>query len=397
MARVTVASYLGLSTGPKFEGSAERAQSFPIDGSKASLRAASPFTFRVVPPPTLIAALSGQGEATRSNVFDAALAQQRAEVEGGLVAGSTTQEDLDQLTGTRAPATPSFAVIDAALATTTNFRQIQDQRKRVQRSLFSGQVAAPTSLIGGNGQRFTDQTPAAGADLAMSDLAQAKSMLAQVRQMLATPPLTLLINPQNLTVTLTKKQAYQDRARQGLIFQSWGEDLARLSVSGKTGAFYAGTSSVDAQGQTASPSGVQWITRRESSSWHNLASLLLLYRNNGLIYDVLGHSEAHLWVGAIEICYDQMVYQGQFESFQYGFAEDHQGGGLDFSFEFSVSASYDLSQRGPVLPQASTTPSPSDPRWLAPLRPSAAPGGGATRSSAPTEDSSTAILDPFVG
>lgn len=395
MARVSVASYLGLSTGPSFLGGSEVAQSFPVDGSKASLRAASPFTIRVVPPPTLLAALAGQGEATRSGIFDAALAQQRAEVEAGIAAGTTTQEQLDQLTGTRAPATPSFAVIDAALATTTNFRQVQEQRKAA-RSLFTGQVAPPTQLIGGNGRRFTDQKPAEAADMALSDLAQAKSMLAQVQQMLSTPALTLLINPQNMTLTFTKKQAYQDRGRQGYIFQSWGEDLGRLSVTGKTGAFYAGTTGVNDQGQTDSPSGVQWITRRESASWHNLASLLLLYRSNGVIYDVLGQSEAHLWVGAIEISYDQMVYQGQFESFQYGFSEEQQGGGLDFSFEFTVSASFDLNQRGPVLPQASTTPSPSDPRWLDPLKPSSGFGGPPVRAPEPDSESSTAILDPFV-
>lgn len=390
-----IASYLGIATGPSISMGAEEGVSFPVDGSKASLRLGSPFTFRIVPPPTLLAALQGQGEANRAGSFDAVLAQQRFEVEGQVVSGSTTSQELDQLTGTRAPATPSFAVIDAALATTTNFRQVQDQRRMVQRSLFSGQTARSTPLIGGNGKRFTDEKPAGGADLAMSDLAQGRSILAQVRQMLATPPLTLLVNPQSLAISFTKKQSFQERSRNGYIFQSWGEDLPKLSVSGKTGAFYAGTTGVNAQGQTDSPSGVQWITRRDSAAWQNLASLLVIYRNNGILYDLLGRTEAHLWVGNIEISYDQNVYEGQFESFQYGFAEDHQNGGVEWSFEFRVSAMYDLGQRGPVLPQASPTPSPSDPRWLGPLQPGLT--GGASRQPAAVEDTSTAILDPFVG
>lgn len=395
MARVSIAAYLGLAVGPSFSAPAERAESFPVDGSNPRLRAQSPFTFRVVPPPTLLAALVGQGSAQPSGAFDAALQEQRTAVEAGIAAGTATQAQLDALAGTRAPPTPSFAVIDAALATTTNYRQVQAQRQAVK-SLFSGQMAPQTQLIGGNGKRFTDAKPAAAADQAMSDLAQGRSMLAQVQQMLNTPPLTLLVNPQNLAIAYTKKQVYQERNRNGYIFQSWGEELPRLSVSGKTGAFYAGAQSVNSNGTTSSPSGVQWITRRDSAAWQNLASLLLIYRNNGIIYDLLGQTEAHQWIGAIEIAYDQFIYQGQFESFSYGFAEDHQTGGLEFSFEFSVSAMFDVSQRGPVIPQASTTPSPSDPRWLAPLKRSAAPGGAATRSPEPQGESSTGILDPKV-
>jgi len=396
MARVSIASFLGIASGPHFNGVSERSEGFPVDGSKASLRGSSPFSFRIVPPSTLLAALAGQGEARPQGNFDRALQQQRAEVEAQIAAGTGTQEQLEALSGTRAPATPSFAVIDAALATTTNFRQIQTLRKTVSRSLFASQLAPSTPLIGGNGKRFTDTNTKGGADLAMSDIDQGKSMLNQVRQMLSTPPLTLLINPQNLAVTYTKKQAYQDRNRTGHIFQAWGEDLPKLSVTGKTGAYYAGAKSVNAQGETSTPSGVQWICRRDSASWQNLASLLLIYRNNGYIYDLLGKTEAHLWIGAIEISYDQFVYQGQFESFSYGFDEGQQGGGMEFSFEFSISAMYDLGQRAPVLPQASTTPSPSDPRWIAPLKPSSYPSGSTTSSGGSEEVISTAVLDPFV-
>lgn len=396
MARVSIASYLGLGSGPSFSGSTERSSSFPVEGSNARLRAGSPFTFRVVPPDTLLAALAGQGEARPRGNFDTALQLQRAQIEEQIAAGTATQDQLDTLIGTRAPATPSFAVIDAAMAT-NNFRQVQALRKTASQSLFS-QKAPSTPLIAGNGKRFTDTHPSPAADQALSDLAQAKSMLAQVRQMLATPPLTLLVNPQSLSISYTKKQAYQDRNRNGYIFQAWGEDLPRLSVSGKTGAFYAGASSdkVDARGFTSSSSGVQWINRRDSASWQNLASLLLIYRNNGVIYDLLGQSEAHLWIGNIEISYDQWIYQGHFESFQYSFTEEQQNGGVEFSFEFSVSQMYDISQRAPVLPQASTTPSPSDPRWLAPLKPSSFPGGSTTSTPRSEDEVSTAILDPFV-
>ena len=396
MARVSVASYLGLASGPGFSSSTERGSSFPVEGSNPRLRGTSPFTFRVVPPDTLLAALAGQGEARPQGNFAAALQLQRAQVEAEIAAGTATPAQLEVLTGTRAPATPSFAVIDAALST-HNFKQVQGLRKTVGRSL-SAPIAPSTPLIAGNGKRFTDTHPAGGADQAMSDLAQGRSMLNQVRQMLSTPPLTLLVNPQNLAITYTKKQAYQDRNRHGYIFQSWGEDLPKLSISGKTGAFYAGASSdrVDERGFTSSPSGVQWINRRDSASWQNLTSLLLIYRNNGIIYDLLGKSQAHQWIGYIEISYDQWIYQGHFESFQYSFTEETQNGGIEFSFEFSVSHIFDVGQRGPVLPQASTTPSASDPRWLAPLKSSSLPTGSTTSSQPSEEEVSTAILDPFV-
>ncbi len=402
MPRLSVSEYVGLASGPGFSVQSQKAQSFPVDGSKASLRdptRGSPFSFRVVPPDALLAALAGQGSPSSAGTFSAALAEQRAEIEASIAAGTATQQQLDLLAGTRAPATPSFAVIDAALATTTNFKQTQNLRQTAAKKLLAPQTAHPTPLIGGNGKRFNDFRQDNARDMAISDLAQGRSVLNQVRRMLATPALTLLVNPQSLNVTFTKKQVYQDRSRYDYIFQSWGEELPRLSVSGKTGAFYAGASSevVDARGFTSSPSGVQWICRRDSAAWQNLSALLLLYRNNGLVYDLLGNSEAHLWVGAIEINYDQNVYHGQFESFSFGFTEDHQGGGVEFNFDFSVSQMFDLAQRGTVDPQSSPTPSASDPRWVRRMTPSRLPESQTTQKTSPTEESSTAILDPFVG
>jgi len=183
--------------------------------------------------------------------------------------------------------------------------------------------------------------------------------MGQLIALASTPPLTLLINPQSLTVTYTKKQSYQDRTRTNYLFQSWGEDQPKLSVQGRIGAFVAGSvaASVDASGQrvlsTEAASGVQFATKRDSGAFQNLMNLMTVYRNNAYIYDLVGRSEAHWWIGSIQIEYDQYIYQGQFDSFTYSYSDDRQGGGLEFGFEFTVSAMYDTCQDVSVVPVGS--------------------------------------------
>ena len=75
-----------------------------------------------------------------------------------------------------------------------------------------------------------------------------------------------------------------------------------------------------------------------------------MYRNNGYIYDLLGQSEAHLYIGTVEIEYDQMVYVGNFLNFNYGYDEQRQHGGLSFGFEFLVSFMFDRAQTTSVQP-----------------------------------------------
>lgn len=68
-------------------------------------------------------------------------------------------------------------------------------------------------------------------------------------------------------------------------------------------------------------------------------------------------------VGIISIEYDQNTYLGSFDSFTWGYTEQAQNGGIEFSFEFTVSQMYDNAQSAKVKPMRSPTPSPSDPRY----------------------------------
>jgi len=162
------------------------------------------------------------------------------------------------------------------------------------------------------------------------------------------------------------------------VFQAWGEEQVRLNVSARTGAFYAGTRPFDdvpqnfqglggpgqgLVGQTSVVSGMQFASKRDSASWQNFMSLMTIYRNNGYIYDLIGESEAHWWIGMIAISYDQWTYTGHFDRLSFGYDETNPHS-ITFDFDFTASFVFDNAQRDlQVLPIRSPTPSPSDPLW----------------------------------
>jgi hypothetical protein len=187
---------------------------------------------------------------------------------------------------------------------------------------------------------------------AIADVYTAVDVWMQVRSLLQTPPLILLINPQTLTMSHTKKQQYTERTRYGFVFQAWGEEQPKLSIEARCGAFISGGR------------GVQWASRRDSAAWQNLATAFQFYRHNGYIHDTVGKSNAHHFVGALSIHYDGWVYYGNMESFNYSFEEAQARGGITFSMEFTVNAVVDTSKSSLVVtPMRSPLPSPSDPRY----------------------------------
>jgi len=342
--------YQGVAAGPGWKRSYQIQPGAPVDGSRAILRDpanGSPFTFRLIPPPLLIEALS---------------------------AGQKDEEKI--------------SLIGAALKINDTFSKFNEKLEAFRASSFvtktQDELARLETFVAANGVFYDAATGATSLAnvTAISDVKQAASVIAQLNRMLSTPPLTLLVNPQNLTLTHTKKQQYSDRNRKGYVFQTWGHEQPRLSVTGKTGAFIAGSKFTDTDspnnfaglgsaargvvGATTAVSGVQYASKRDSASWQNLMALLTLYRNNGLIYDLVTNTEAHQWVGMVGIDYDQQTYMGNFENFTWTESEDTMLGGIEFSFEFTISSQFDSAQREfVVLPQKAPTPSPSDPLWTA--------------------------------
>ena len=170
----------------------------------------------------------------------------------------------------------------------------------------------------------------------LADASTARDISAQLAKMRSVPPLTLLVNPTNLTRTYATVQKFTDRTRFGFVFDRWGEEQLTVSFGGTTGAFIVGGGQVP-----DTPSGVQFASKKESAAFQNFISLYQFYRNNGYIFDTVNRTEAHLAVGAIAIDYDQVTYVGHIESFTYSYVSDKPHN-LDWSLEFKVDRIYDL-------------------------------------------------------
>ena len=352
--------YAKLSAGPNWQREYEVQPGVPIDGSNAGLRDptyGSPFTFRILPPEALVSAL------------------------------------------TTTPGESQVRLINSAIRETNDFGKVRDRIANLRATNFvsnnEGNLRQLEALIALNGVLFDpDNVQQSQANVpAISDITQAANILLQLNRALQSPPLTLLINPEQLSYSYGTIQNYSERNRYGYIFQRWGEQQVRLSVSGKTGAFIAGVKSLvggtnqiqnfgglgapSAGGAQSTPvvSGVQWASKRDSASWQNLMSLLTFYRNNGYIYDSLEQTEAMLFVGSVAIDYDQNTWVGHFENFEWQYDEQKQGGGIEFSFEFIADFIYDNAQQEfQVLPIAAPTPSPSDPLWTRKRQQQSRPG-----------------------
>jgi len=316
--------YDTLRAGPRLLYSFEDQDSLPISGVNALLRDLSPFTLRLVVPQ-----ISSGGNGT-SNFTPGLYGR----------AGQSTQTSAnpptvtDGLVGTNAHSVLPFYLteIGAAIA---------------------------------NGQFLSEM--ASSADKEVATLASPFSMLDfkyQVEAMLAYPPLTLLVNPEEFSITYNMVQEYAERGRNGFIFQRWGEQQPTVSIKGTTGAFIAGASSTNSYPQmteTNVATGVQFASKRNSTAFQYFTALYQFYRSNGMIYDTVNKTEAHLAVGAIAIDYDQMTYVGHIESFDYSY-EDSTPHRIQWSMEFIVDAMYDVAQRPMVvLPLTAPQPNPAYP------------------------------------
>lgn len=318
--------YAGIAVGPRLDHTYEVQSNIPVDGTNALLRDLSPFTLRFIPPDDLVAAAAGSPEEAVDLITAAAQGADR----------NSLAKELSKRLADVSP-------IDAGAS------QLETFVANGQFLSASGSSAFPT---------LADATMA--ADIAL-----------QLQTMLNAPPLTLLVNPSEMSITYTNIQNYSTRTRYGYVFERWGEEQPRISFSGSTGAFIAGAAdapgtdvyAAQGRGETTVPTGVQFASKRDSAAWQNLMSLLLMYRNGGYIYDTVGASEAHLFIGSIAIDYDQWTYVGHIESFSYSYEEGmpHR---IEWSMEFVVSRMYDNSETTySVLPLLAPTTSPSDPKY----------------------------------
>ena len=328
--------YAGLSTGPGIEWSYEDQSSIPVDGSSRRARQLSPFTIRILPP-----AISGAGNQVATDT---------PTVNVDLIGDAV--DHVSYAADSAAQVASAFGI--TAAVNGDNIGSLAD-------TLYQG-VAAGQYLSSASGTQIRTT---------LTDSTTALDIAAQVARILATPPLILLVNPTNMTITYTPVQGFSDRGREGFIFQRWGEEQVNIKFSGTTGAFIAGQSSTTVLGEveangTDVATGVQFASKRDSAAFQNFQTLFQFYRNNGYIYDTVNRTEAHQMVGAIAIDYDQWTYVGHIESFNYSYSSEspHR---IEWDMEFIVDVMFDnAEQTSLVLPMQSPTPNPTTPGGTTP-------------------------------
>lgn len=171
------------------------------------------------------------------------------------------------------------------------------------------------------------------------------------------PDLFLLVNPTNLNFSSNKK-INSEFARGGYITEEWGQYQETLEFSGKIGAYYVWNPSKDF-------SGLNRYDRTKSPSFRNLMNLLMVFRNNGMVYDdtplnptpnkydnliqnknlfkkkkrisQLARSKKNriIDVGDVFLNYDGTSYRGSFDSFSIEEKADEPYT-LTYNFSFTV-------------------------------------------------------------
>ena len=340
MALQSPAYFKNLETGTTFVRLYEDQNNIPIDGSDPALRSLSPFTIQPVPPLFL-----GQGVA--SGGPDDPYSKRNL---GGFAGG---------FEGGFLPSQPSeYGIYSAAFGEVNYTPSSSDSRTQQFRDgdLISGssnrQNALRQYIYNGLLNLTSDQILKSKDNTSKTNEAQYADKLyaAEIYRQLAvvanTPPLVLLINPTSLQISYTKIAQFSDRTRKGYIYQSWGEEQPTMSVECRIGAFIAGQNAQTAaqaiiSGQSPTPSGMQFASKRDSASYQQLMDILTIYQHGGLIRDTLSGAKNFLMVGAVQIEYDQNVYIGHMNNFSYNYDEGQANGGMTFSFEFTVNRMYD--------------------------------------------------------
>lgn len=253
-----------------------------------------------------------------------------------------TDSTQESRVGVYAAAAQSLSSLD----TLTTFEE--SLRQGVLGSVLPAQVQRLQEIVNGEGERVvpgqsTDLTPAIQNSRVVADI------LLQIVEMLNVPPLQLLINPQQLQMQFTKLAQFQDRSREGYIYQVWGEELPVMSVQGKIGGFVSASGVRQGLAAPSSASGYQHSSKHDAASWQQFMALLGMYRNNGYVFDRIFGSKALHMIGSIAIDYDQWTYVGNFNSFEYSFSDEQPNGNLDFSFEFKVSRVFDNTTSNSVV------------------------------------------------
>ncbi len=157
------------------------------------------------------------------------------------------------------------------------------------------------------------------------------SIREDIEQFKLTPPLLLLVNPETFERSYEAAVDSSAKGRQGHIVHLWIEKPMSISSKGVT----AGQYSIDASGQ----GGLTSLNRVQSLSYQNLLSLVMMYKNNGIIFDKFSRDSGSLGVPIIQmsvyIYYDNRLYIGSFDDFSVDDSADKPYN-MEYSFRFNV-------------------------------------------------------------
>lgn len=187
-----------------------------------------------------------------------------------------------------------------------------------------------------------------GKKLRQAQVLAISEAYAYLESMARTPPLRLLVNPEQFSVKCSKLVSDGNWSRRGPILEFFGDEQDTISASGKVAGFYT------------LETGLTRAARQFSQSWRNLQSLYLLYKNNGGVYlpdpfDKTGVSKRLTYVGSVYIYYDGVLYIGSFSSFNLT-ENDSANFTAEYSFDFTVRSAFILDQppsgtsRAPGIP-----------------------------------------------
>lgn len=307
-------TYANLKVGPHATIAYEANVAPPVDGSNAMARALSPFLIQVEPP--LVFGTAPQFLDGKKNGPDVGIYGVASRGANGYYEARKNLSNSNYATANYGQA---------------NFNET------VSTSTGEQHVAQTGSNIGTTRTPNTGEGPNRLGKPSIADLQTAIDIASQLKTILETPPLILLINPTNISISRTKVQQYTDRTRNGFVYHTWGQEQERLSITARCGAFISGGR------------GVQYASKRDSAAWQNLMAAFQFFRNNGYIHDTIGKSYAHHFVGALSIHYDQWSYFGNIESFGWSHDSSNENGGVSFTMEFVANKIVDNAQSSFVV------------------------------------------------
>ncbi len=165
-----------------------------------------------------------------------------------------------------------------------------------------------------------------------------ESIRSDIETVRRTPPLLMMINPETFDRSYSPSVDASAKGRQGHIVHMWLEKPLSISCKGVTAGQYV----FNSEGS----GGLSNFNRIQSVSYQNLLSLIMMYKNNGTIYDGYSIGSGSLGVPVLQmslyIYYDGKIYIGSFDDFSVEDSADKPYS-LSYSYRFNVRYEIEVS------------------------------------------------------